>query len=94
MESTENNQDMKKPVEIWQLIIAVVAVFISLVTLTSMMNTSMREDAAKQASTTENLKVRVGQLEQDRAETKEDIKDIKKDNREILLILKDKADRK
>jgi len=94
MESTENNQDMKKPVEIWQLIIAVVAVFISLVTLTSMMNTSMREDAAKQASTTENLKVRVGQLEQDRAEKKEDIKDIKKDNREILLILKDKADRK
>lgn len=94
MENIENNTDMKKPVEIWQLIIAIIAVFISLVTLTSMMNTSTRDDAAKQASITENLKVRVGQLEQDRAETKQDIKEIKGDNREILLILKDKVDRK
>lgn len=94
MESTENNQDMKKPVEIWQLVVAIIAVIISVITLTSMMTASIRDDAAKVAASNENHEVRIKQLEQDRTETKQDIKEMKNDIRETLLILRDKADRK
>jgi hypothetical protein len=94
MESTENNTDMKKPVEIWQLVVAIIAVIISVITLTSMMTASIRDDAAKTAASTENHEVRIKQLEEARAEQRADIKEMKGDIREALLLLRDKADRK
>ena len=94
MENIENNQDMKKPVEIWQLVVAIIAVIISVITLTSMMTASIRDDAAKTAASTENHEVRIKQLEEARAEQRADIKEMKGDIREALLLLRDKADRK
>ena len=94
MESTENSQDMKKPVEIWQLVVAIIAVIISVITLTSMMTASIRDNAAKTAASTENHEVRIKQLEEARAEQRADIKEMKGDIREALLLLRDKADRK
>jgi len=94
MENIENSTDMKKPVEIWQLVIAIIAVIISVITLTSMMTASIRDDAAKTAANTENHEVRIKQLEQERQEMKGDIREMKNDIRETLLILRDKADRK
>jgi len=94
MENIENSTDMKKPVEIWQLIIAIIAVIISVITLTSMMTASIRDDAAKTAASTENHEVRIKQLEEARAEQRADIKEMKGDIREALLLLRDKADRK
>lgn len=94
MANTENSQDMKKPVEIWQLVVAVIAVVISVITASSMYAASIRDDAAKVAATTENHEVRIKQLEQERMEMKSDIREMKNDIRETLLILRDKADRK
>jgi len=85
---------MKKPVEIWQLVIAIIAVIISVITLTSMMTASIRDDAAKTAANTENHEVRIKQLEEARAEQRADIKEMKGDTRSILMMLKDKQDRK
>lgn len=95
MENIENNldTDMKKPVEIWQLIIAIIAVVISMISLTAMSASAIREDAAKVAASNENHEVRIRQLELDRVETKADIKEMKIDIRETLLILRDKQDR-
>jgi cell division protein FtsB len=90
----ETNPDMKKPVEFWQLLVAIVAVIISVMTLTSMMTTTIKDDASKVAASSENHETRIRQLEQDRTETKQDIKEMKNDIRETLLILRDKADRK
>ena len=94
MANTENSQEMKKPVEIWQLVVAVIAVVISVITASSMYAASIRDDAAKVAATTENHEVRIKQLEQERMEMKSDIREMKNDIRETLLILRDKADRK
>ena len=94
MANTENSQDMKKPVEIWQLVVAVIAVVISVITASSMYAASIRDDAAKVAATTENHEVRIKQLEQERLEMKSDIREMKNDIRETLLILRDKQDRK
>ena len=94
MENIENSTDMKKPVEIWQLVIAIIAVIISVITLTSIKTASIRDDAAKTAASTENHEVRIKQLEEARAEQRADIKEMKNDIRETLLILRDKADRK
>jgi len=94
MANTENSQEMKKPVEIWQLIVDVIAVVISVITASSMYAASIRDDAAKVAAQTENHEVRIKQLEQERQETKNDIREMKNDIRETLLILRDKQDRK
>ena len=94
MANTENSQEMKKPVEIWQLVVAVIAVVISVVTASSMYAASIRDDAAKQAAQTENHEVRIKQLEQERQGMKGDIREMKNDIRETLLILRDKQDRK
>ena len=42
----------------------------------------------------ENHEVRIGQLEADKKEKRDDIKDIKKTNEQILILLQNKADRK
>ena len=42
----------------------------------------------------ENHEVRIGQLEADKKEMRDDIKDIKKTNEQILILLQNKADRK
>jgi len=94
MENIENSTDMKKPVEIWQLVVAIIAVIVSVIALTSMMTASIRDDAAKTAASTENHEVRIKQLEEARAEQRADIKEMKGDIRETLLILRDKQDRK
>jgi peptidoglycan hydrolase CwlO-like protein len=87
-------EPIKKPVEIWQLVIGIVAVLVSVITFTSMATESIKDAAAKSAASSENHEIRIKQLEFDRTETKQDIKDMKSDIRETLLILRDKADRK
>jgi hypothetical protein len=42
----------------------------------------------------ENHEVRIGQLEADKKEIRDDIKDIKRSNEQILILLQNKADRK
>ena len=42
----------------------------------------------------ENHEVRIGQLEFDKREIRDDIKDIKKSNEQILILLQNKEDRK
>lgn len=42
----------------------------------------------------ENHEVRIGQLESDKKEMRDDIKDIKRSNEQILILLQNKADRK
>ena len=42
----------------------------------------------------ENHEVRIGQLEADKKEMRDDIKDIKRSNEQILILLQNKADRK
>jgi hypothetical protein len=42
----------------------------------------------------ENHEVRIGQLEADKKEMRDDIKDIKKTNEQILILLQNKEDRK
>jgi len=42
----------------------------------------------------ENHEVRIGQLENDKKEMRDDIKDIKRSNEQILILLQNKADRK
>ena len=42
----------------------------------------------------ENHEVRIGQLESDKREIRDDIKDIKKSNEQILILLQNKEDRK
>ncbi len=94
MPNLDNNQSVKKHVELWQLVIAILAVVVSVITFTSMMTASVRDESAKNAALTENHELRLKQLEFDRTEIKQDIKDMKSDIRETLLILRDKADRK
>ena len=53
--------------------------------------TSKFEDEGKKY---ENHEVRIGQLEADKKEMRDDIKDIKKTNEQILILLQNKADRK
>jgi len=42
----------------------------------------------------ENHEVRIGQLEADKKEMRDDIKDIKRSNEQILILLQNKEDRK
>jgi hypothetical protein len=42
----------------------------------------------------ENHEVRIGQLEADKKEIRDDIKDIKRSNEQILILLQNKEDRK
>ena len=42
----------------------------------------------------ENHEVRINQLEADKKEMRDDIKDIKRSNEQILILLQNKADRK
>jgi hypothetical protein len=42
----------------------------------------------------ENHEVRINQLEADKKEIRDDLKDIKKTNEQILILLQNKADRK
>jgi peptidoglycan hydrolase CwlO-like protein len=53
--------------------------------------TSKFEDDGKKY---ENHEVRLNQLEADKKEMRDDIKDIKKSNEQILILLQNKADRK
>lgn len=53
--------------------------------------TSKFEDDGKKY---ENHEVRIGQLEADKKEMRDDIKDIKRSNEQILILLQNKADRK
>lgn len=94
MANTENSQEMKKPVEIWQLCVAIIAVIISLLSMGSMYAANIEQKTAQQATVTENIRVRVASLEEDKIESREDRKEMKRDIKELLIMVKDKADRK
>ncbi len=53
--------------------------------------TSKFEDDGKKY---ENHEVRINQLEADKKEMRDDLKDIKRSNEQILILLQNKADRK
>ena len=102
MESTLSNEnEVKKPLEVWQ---GVVGIFVILSIVVGLYGSQI--NAAKASATTqENHEQRIVRLETERAEMKQDIKDIRidqvKDNKEtrqsletITILLKDKQDRK
>jgi len=83
LENTTTINDMKKNVEWWHLAVSLLTVIIAMFGIVSMY-----------ATKTENHEQRITILESNRIEMKSDIKDIKASQTEILLILKDKQDRK
>lgn len=97
----QNENEVKKPLEVWQGIVGFFVVLSIVIGLYGSQITS-----AKAAATTqENHELRIKQLEADRLEMKQDIKEIRssqlsdgKDTRKsletITILLKDKQDRK
>lgn len=89
-----NGKEMRKAVELWQVIIALVSLILAMWGAASMYASKIEDRAAVSATVVENHEQRIKQLEADRNETKQDIKDIKNTNLQILLLLKDKQDRR
>lgn len=89
-----NGKEMRKAVELYQVIIALCGLLLAIWGAAEMYSSKLEEKTAKSATLIENHEQRLKQLEQDRNETKQDIKDIKATNLQILLLLKDKQDRK
>lgn len=85
---------MKNNVQWWQLIVAVLAVMISTFGIVSMYANRIEDRSEKAAAVTENHEQRIKQLEADRLEMKADMKEIKSMQYQILILLKDKQDRK
>jgi len=93
LQSTNSTQ-MRKAVELWQVLVGLVGLLIAIWGAAEMYSSKLEANASKNATTVENHEQRIKQLENDRAETKSDLKEIKQSQQEILLILKDKQDRK
>lgn len=85
---------MQAQVKVWQLIAAVAGTIATMLTIIFMFTNRM-EAAAK---TTENHEIRIGTLEKQnndfRQEYKTDIKELKEGQQEILILLQNKQDRK
>jgi hypothetical protein len=85
---------MQAQVKVWQLIAAVISTIATMLTVVFMFTNRM-EAAAK---TTENHEIRIGSLEKQnnefRQEYKMDIRELKDGQQEILILLQNKQDRK
>ena len=96
-----DNQDMKKPIELWQLLLGAITTLVGVWGIVYMMNKDSVTVAERTAKITENHEVRIQQLEADRIEWRQSSKDIntKMDrlsdqNTQILILLQNKQDRK
>lgn len=92
-----NNTEMKKPLEIWHLLVGIASVLIACWGIIYMAN----KDNVVAAQKVENHEVRIQQLESDRQETKQSIREMNTkidklgdQNTQILIILQNKAERK
>lgn len=92
-----NNTEMKKPLEGWHLLVAIVGVLIACWGIIYMYS----KDNIVAAQKVENHEVRIQQLESDRQETKQSIREMNSkidklgdQNTQILIILQNKAERK
>ena len=91
MESTPlNENEVKKPLEVWQ---GVVGIFVVLSIVVGLYASSVSEVKAS-ATVQENHERRISTLESNYSEIRSDQKDIKKVVTETQLMLKDKQDRK
>ena len=74
----------------WQSKTSVILVALTIMGSYFALTSKFEEDGKKY----ENHEVRINQLEADKKEMRDDIKDIKKSNEQILILLQNKADRK
>lgn len=74
----------------WQSKTSVILVVLTILGSYYALTTKFEDDGKKY----ENHEVRIGQLEADKKEMRDDIKDIKRSNEQILILLQNKADRK
>lgn len=89
-----NSVEMKKNVEWWQFVVALLGVAVSVWVTLNMYFKDVESTAKESATKVENHEQRIKQLEYDRAEIKQDLRDIKQSQQEILILLQNKADRK
>lgn len=94
LQSNSTDTKMRRAVELWQVIIALVGLLLAIWGAAEMYSSKIEERATINATTVENHEQRIKQLESDRDEFKADVKDIKNTQYQILLLLKDKQDRK
>ena len=85
---------MRKAVELWQVLIAAIMMLLGMWGTASMYTARIEEKATQSATSIENHEQRIKQLEADRSELKQDIKDVKQGNQQILILLQNKQDRK
>ena len=85
-----NKEEMKKPLEVWHLFVGIAGVLVACWGIVYMAN----KDNVAAAQKVENHEVRLTQLENDRQELKNDIKEIKQSQEQMLIILQNKQDRK
>ena len=74
----------------WQSKTSVILVALTIMGSYFALSSKFEDDGKKY----ENHEVRLNQLEADKKEMRDDIKDIKKSNEQILILLQNKADRK
>jgi len=89
-----NGNRMRKAVELYQILIALAGLLLAIWGAAEMYSAKFEAKATQSATQVENHEQRIKQLESDRNEFKTDIKDIKSTQYQILLLLKDKQDRK
>ena len=94
LEPNTNGNRMRKAVELYQVIIGLIGLLIAIWGAAEMYSAKFEAKAAANATQVENHEQRIKQLEADRNEFKSDIKDIKSTQYQILLLIKDKQDRK
>ncbi len=92
--TNSNGNRMRKAVEFWQILVALAGLLVAIWGAAEMYSAKFEAKAAANATQVENHEQRIKQLEADRNEFKTDIKDIKSTQYQILLLLKDKQDRK
>ncbi len=93
----EISKDMKKPLEGWHLLVAIIGVLVACWGIIYMYN----KDNIQAAQKVENHEVRIQQLENDRQETKQSIREMNlkidklgDQNTQILILLQNKQERK
>lgn len=94
LKKDSNGFKMRKAVELWQILIALGGLLLAIWGAAEMYSSKLEAKTVQAATTVENHEQRIKQLESDRNELKSDMKDIKNTQYQILLILKDKQDRK
>jgi phage tail tape-measure protein len=92
-----NQEEMKKPLEVWHIVIAIISTMIACWGIIYMYS----KDSIQAARTVENHEIRITELEKIKAEDKEyrksvdaKIDKITDQNTQILIILQNKQDRK